>query len=244
MKFDIVTIFPDIFDSYLQESIMARAIKNKLISVKAWNLRDFSEERHRKVDDRPFGGGPGMVLQVAPIYRAIKKINSRKKDKSRVILFSPQGKKLDDKMIKRLLKYDRLVLISGRYEGVDERVAKHIADEKISIGDYVLSGGELPSMVLIEAVSRFIPGVLGKIESLEYERGSFPSYTRPEVFEPEKGKKWRVPKVLTSGDHKKIDAWRAGYDKKNQDTEIAVAAKPPRNEKDKDLTKKEEVKEN
>ncbi len=209
MKFDIITIFPNVFDSYLQESIIARAIKNKLISIKTWDLRDFSVDRHRKVDDRPYGGGPGMVLAVPAIYKAIKKITARKKDKTRIILFSPQGKQLDDKMIKRLLKYDKLVLISGRYEGVDERVAKHIADEKVSIGNYVLSGGELPSLVLMEAVSRFIPGVLGKIESLESERGSFPAYTRPEVFEPSKGKKWRVPKVLVTGDHKKIDEWRA-----------------------------------
>lgn len=212
MKFDIVTIFPEIFDSYLGESIIGRAIKDKLIFVRAWNLRDFSVDRHKKVDDRPYGGGPGMVISVEPVYRAIKKIlRGKKREKTRVILFSPSGKKLDEKIIKRLLKYDRIVMISGRYEGVDERVAKYIADEKISIGDYVLSGGELPALVLVEAVSRFIPGVLGKAESLESVRGSFPAYTRPEVFEPEKGKKWRVPKVLLSGNHKKIEEWRSKY---------------------------------
>lgn len=208
MKFDIITIFPEIFDSYLKESIIGRAIKNKLIAVRAWNLRDFSNSRHKKVDDRPYGGGPGMVIYVEPVYRAIKRILRGRKEKTRIILFSPSGKKLDEKVIKRLLKYDRIVMISGRYEGVDERVAKYIADEKISIGDYVLSGGELPALVLIESVSRFIPGVLGKTESLESVRGSFPAYTRPEIFEPEKGKKWRVPKVLLSGDHKNIDSWR------------------------------------
>lgn len=212
MKFDIVTIFPEIFDSYLGESIIGRAIKDKLIFVRAWNLRDFSVDRHKKVDDRPYGGGPGMVISVEPVHRAVKKIlRGKKREKTRVILFSPSGKKLDEKIIKRLLKYDRIVMISGRYEGVDERVAKYIADEKISIGDYVLSGGELPALVLVEAVSRFIPGVLGKAESLESVRGSFPAYTRPEVFEPEKGKKWRVPKVLLSGNHKKIEEWRSKY---------------------------------
>lgn len=212
MKFDIVTIFPEIFDSYLGESIIGRAIKDKLIFVRAWNLRDFSVDRHKKVDDRPYGGGPGMVISVEPVHRAVKKIlRGKKREKTRVILFSPSGKKLDEKIIKRLLKYDRIVMISGRYEGVDERVAKYIADEKISIGDYVLSGGELPALVLVEAVSRFIPGVLGKAESLESVRGSFPAYTRPEVFEPEKGKKWRVPEVLLSGNHKKIEEWRSKY---------------------------------
>lgn len=207
LKFDIVTIFPDIFDSYLSESIIGRAIKNKLIAVTKWNLRDFSKDKNRRVDDRPYGGGPGMVLQVEPIYGAIKRILRGTKGKTRVILFSPSGKKLDEKMIARFLKYDRIVMICGRYEGVDERVLKVIADEKVSIGDYVLSGGELPAMITIEAVSRFIPGVLGKIESLESERGSFPAYTRPEILEIE-GKKYRVPKVLTEGNHAKIEAWR------------------------------------
>jgi len=212
MKFDIITIFPKILDSYLQESIIGRAIERKIIKVKKWDLRDFSVLRHAKIDDRPYGGGPGMVIQVYPIYKAIRKITSRDKGKIRIILFSPRGKKLNDKMISRLAKYDRLVLISGRYEGVDERVAKYIADESISIGDYVLSGGELPAMVLIEAVSRSIPGVLGKLESLETIKGSYPVYTRPEIFVSREGKKWRVPRVLLEGNHDKIQKWRDKYD--------------------------------
>jgi tRNA (guanine37-N1)-methyltransferase len=207
MKFDIITIFPKIFDSYFGESIIKRAVKNKLISIKVWNLRDFSKERHLKVDDRPYGGGPGMVLQVEPVYRAVRRI-LKGKGKARVILFSPSGKKLDDSVIKRLLKYDRLVLICGRYEGVDERIAEKIADEKISVGDYILAGGEIPAMALLESVSRFIPGVLGKQESLETIKGSYPVYTRPEIFSPEKGKKWRVPKILLGGSHAKITEWR------------------------------------
>ncbi len=215
-RFHLLTIFPQIFDSYLGESLMKRAREKKILSAKVYNLRDFSTERHKKVDDRPFGGGPGMVLQIQPIYDAVRLIESRIKNlesrrKKRVILFSTRGKKLDAKIAKRLSKYDDLVLMCGRYEGVDERVAQHIADEEISIGDYVLSGGELPALVLMEAVSRFVPGFLGKEESLEEINGSFPTYSRPEIFSPKKGKTWSVPKVLLSGDHRKIDEWRGGF---------------------------------
>ncbi len=217
MKFHIVTIFPAMFDSYLGESLFKRAEKNKIVSARAYDLRDFTKERHRKVDDRPFGGGPGMVLQIAPIYAAVnsvlKAINRRppaahRKRKVRTILFSARGKKFDAKTARRLSKYDDLILVCGRYEGVDERVAEHIADEEISIGDYVLSGGELPALVLMESVSRFLPGFLGKEESLEEVNGSFPTYSRPEVFILKKGKHWTVPQVLLSGDHKKIAEWR------------------------------------
>ncbi len=214
MRFDILTIFPGIFDSYLHESLFKRAQKQRLIAVRAWNIRDFTDDRHQKVDDRPFGGGPGMVLKVQPILAATKKITrvSAKKGKAmrtRTILFSTRGKRLDAAMAKRLAKYDQLVLICGRYEGVDERVAEHIADEEVSIGDYVLSGGELAALVLMEAVSRHIPGFLGKEESLEEINGSFPTYTRPEAFAPRKGGKlWKVPGVLLSGNHQEIEAWR------------------------------------
>jgi len=214
MKFDIVTIFPAILDSYLKESIIKRAIAKKIIRVKTWDLRDFSVLRHAKVDDRPYGGGPGMVIQIAPVHKAVKKIISRakNKNKTRVILFSARGKKLDGKMVSRLAKYDQIIMICGRYEGVDERVAKYVADETISIGDYILAGGELPAMVLIEAVSRRIPGVLGKLESLETIKGSYPTYTRPEIFIPKKGEKWPVPKVLLEGSHIKIKKWREKKD--------------------------------
>ena len=231
MTFDILTIFPHAFDSYLNESLVKRALKNKIISVRAHNLRDFLRGKKERVDDRPFGGGLGMVLRVEPILRAVRKLKAqsparpnggrsgRSKLKARVVLFSTRGKKLDAKVAKRLSKYDQLILICGRYEGVDERVAQHIADEEISIGDYVLSGGELPALVLMEAVSRFLPGVLGKYESLEEVKGFYPVYTRPEVFCPsgmrhvtcDKGKKkarWAVPKVLLSGNHKDISEWR------------------------------------
>ncbi|MDP2696462.1 MAG: tRNA (guanosine(37)-N1)-methyltransferase TrmD [bacterium] len=218
MRFDILTIFPNIFDSYFKESILKRAQQKRLIKIVAHNLRDYTTDKHHKVDDRPYGGGPGMVMQIEPIYRAVNKIKARlSRAKVRTILFSTRGKKLDAKMAKRLSKYDRLILICGRYEGVDERVAKYIADEEISIGDYILSGGELPAMALVDAVSRQIPGVLGKRESLEEIKGSYPVYSRPEVFEANskrssqaKKKKLKVPKVLLSGSHKDIEKWRLG----------------------------------
>ncbi len=214
IRFDAITIFPKIFDSYLKESLFKRALANKLIEFKVWNLRDFTQDKHHKVDDRPFGGGPGMVLKIEPIYRAVSFLSEKRKAKSeklkiRVILFSTRGKKLDVKMARRLLSYDQLILICGRYEGVDERVVRYVVDEEISIGDYVLSGGELPALVLVETVARLIPGFLGKYESLEDVKGFYPVYTRPGDFKPEgKIKFLSAPKILLSGDHKKIKAWR------------------------------------
>ena len=209
MQFHLLTIFPEIFDSYLNESLFKRARQKGIVDMRAYDIRDFTNDKHKKVDDRPFGGGPGMVLKVEPLYHAVNAIRAKlKKKKVRTILFSTRGKKLDAKTAKRLSRYDELILICGRYEGVDERVAQHIADEEISIGDFVLSGGELPALVLMESVSRYLPGFLGKEESLEEINGSFPTYTRPEVFTPKKGKRWPVPKVLLSGNHKKIEEWR------------------------------------
>jgi tRNA (guanine37-N1)-methyltransferase len=212
MKFDIITIFPKMLDSYFSESILKRAQIKKLISIKAHNLRDFTLDKHRKVDDTPYGGGPGMVLKADVVDRAVNKImrqsaNKKKKIRSRTILFSLRGKKFDSAVAKRLSKYDQLILICGRYEGVDERVAKYIADEEISIGDFVLSGGELAAGILVDSVSRFIPGVLGKYGSLEEIKGSYQVYTKPEIVKIS-GKKRKVPNVLLSGDHKKIEEWR------------------------------------
>lgn len=218
-RFHILTIFPKIFDSYIEESFLKRARQKGLIVITPHNLRSFTSDKHKKVDDRPFGGGPGMVLKVEPIYKAVAAIARKFRiapRKRRVILFSLRGKKLDAKIAKRLSKYEELILICGRYEGVDERVAAHVADEEISIGDYVLSGGELPALILMESVCRFIPGFLGKEESLEEINGSFPTYTRPEIFIARdtkgkargKAKKWPAPKILLSGNHKKIAAWR------------------------------------
>lgn len=217
MRFEIITIFPEIFGSYFSESILKRAQKAGLIGISVHNLRDFTADKHKTVDDTPYGGGAGMVMKVEPIHRAIKFIKSAKPVKSkaaktRIILFSAKGKKYTQKDARRLAKYNNLILICGRYEGVDERVAKHIADEEISIGDYILTGGEIPTMILVDSISRLIPGVLGNKKSLQEESFSqniqntyleYPQYTKPEVY-----KKWKVPKVLLSGNHKEIENWR------------------------------------
>ena len=224
LKFDIITIFPKIFDSYLKESLMARAQKKRFIKVSVHNLRKWAKDRHKtatpafatrkrcgRVDDRPFGGGLGLVFKIEPLFKAIKAL---KKKGTKVILFTPRGKQFDQKTAYKLAKAKHLIFICGRYEGVDERVAQHLVDEEISIGEYDLMGGELPAMVVIETIARLIPGVLGKPQLLkeritknkgfiEYEQ-----FTRPEVF-----KKWRVPKVLLSGDHKTIAEWRQKHQK-------------------------------
>ena len=211
MRFHIITIFPEMFDSYLKESIIGRAIKDKKIKILFYNPMDFCEPK-RRVDNRPYGGGPGMVLRPELFLRAFSKIKIKNKNKTKIILFSPSGKKFDTAYAKKLVKqkYTDIILISGRYEGIDARVQKILKAEKISIGDYVLTGGELPAMVLIDSISRQIPGILGKYESLEEERvSSSEVYTRPEVLKY-KNKNYKVPKVLLSGNHKKIEEWKKG----------------------------------
>ena len=215
MRFDIITIFPKILESYFQQSLLKKAQDKGLIKSVSYTLRDFTLDKHRKVDDTPYGGGPGMVLKTEPIYKAVQFLKSKvksQKSKVRVILFSLRGKKFDQRAAHRLAKYDQLIFICGRYEGVDERVATDVADEELAIGDFVLSGGELPAAVVIEAVARLIPGMLGKRQSLEELKGSYPVYTKPEVVKlkakGQKSKVLKVPKVLLSGDHKKIDLWR------------------------------------
>lgn len=221
IKFDIITIFPEIFNSYLSESLISRAIKKKLIKVNVRNLRDWTSDKHKTVDDKPFGGGLGMVMKVEPIYRAVSALRRTKnrKQRTKVVLFTPRGKKFNQRMAYQFSKLNQLILICGRYEGVDERVAKHIADIELSIGDYVLMGGELPAMIVIETIARLIPGVLGKPQLLKErvtkEKGfvEYSQYTRPEVFGPKIGTKWRVPKVLLSGNHKEIEEWRKKHRK-------------------------------
>src|SRR3990167_9106466 len=206
IKFDVITIFPGIFDSYLKESLISRAQKKKLIKINIHNLRDFSDDKRGTVDDRPFGGGLGMVLKVEPIFKAVRRLTSYRL-KSKVILFTPRGQQFNQRLAYKLSKEKNIIFICGRYEGVDQRVAEKIADMELSIGDYDLMGGELPAMVCIEAISRLVPGVLGK-EALLKERitksGGFieyAQYTRPEVYKVRKVHKvesWRVPKVLLS----------------------------------------------
>ena len=218
IKFDVITIFPEIFKSYMTESLIARAQVKKLIKINVHNLRDWTKDAHKTVDERPFGGGLGMVLKVEPIYKAVKQIKKKNK-KSKVILFTPRGKKFNQKLASKLSKLDQIIFICGRYEGVDERVAKNIADMEISIGDYDLMGGELPAIVAIETISRLIPGVLGKPALLKErvtKTGGFleyAQYTRPENFSPKKGTNWKVPKVLLSGDHKKVEEWKKQHGK-------------------------------
>lgn len=217
MRFDIISIFPESFYSYLDTSILKKAIEKKIIAVSITNPRDFTTDKHHTVDESPYGGGPGMVLKAEPIWKAVSSVLKKKKidsKKRRIVLFSTRGKKFDQKVARRFSKYEQVILICGRYEGVDERVAEYLADEEISMGDYVLSGGELPALVFLEAVSRHIPGVLGKYESLEEKKGSYPVYTRPEVFEElVKGKKrkMKVPEALLRGNHKLIEEWRKKY---------------------------------
>jgi len=221
INFDVITIFPEMFKSYLDESLIARAQQKKFIKINLHNLRKYTKDRHQTVDDRPFGGGLGMVLKVEPIYKAIKFIKSKvKSKKSKVILFTPRGEKFNQQMANKLSKLDQVIFICGRYEGVDERVAQKIADMEISIGDYDLMGGELPAMVAIETISRLIPGVLGKPQLLKERISKFggfleyAQYTRPEVYKVRKVNKvesWRVPEVLLSGDHKKINEWKKDH---------------------------------
>ncbi len=226
-RFDILTIFPNVCTPYTSESILGRAQKNKLIEIKAHDLREYSKDKHRKVDDKPFGGGPGMVMQVEPFDRALKKIKTKsKKAKTRVIVTSASGKRFTQKDAKRLAKYDQLIFLAGRYEGIDHRVEEHLADEALSIGDFVLTGGELPALVMIDSIARMVPGVLGKAESLEMESHTteglleYPQYTRPEKYkfikkmENGKWKVGKVPDVLLSGDHKKIEEWRSDQTQK------------------------------
>jgi tRNA (guanine37-N1)-methyltransferase len=218
MRIDIISIFPKMFEPVLNESIIKRAQKKGRVKIYIHDLRDYSSDKHRKVDDRPFGGGSGMLMRPESIFKAVEKIKSQshpslslrtsKVTKSQVILLCPQGKRLTQKTAKGLSKYKHLILICGHYEGVDERVRERLVDEEISIGDYVLTGGELPAMVLVDSVVRLLPGVLGDKNSLNFESFEdnlleYPHYTRPARF-----RGMRVPEVLLSGDHKKIEAWR------------------------------------
>ncbi len=204
MRIDILTIFPKMFDAVLNESIVKRAQKKRKVSIYTHDLRDFTSDKHRKVDDRPFGGGSGMVMRVEPIYNCLRKI---RRSGQRVILLCPKGKRFKQETARRLSGYKNLVFICGHYEGIDERV-RELIHEEISIGDYILTGGELPAMVLADAVIRLLPGVLGDKNSLNFEsfEGNlleYPHYTRPADFIGMK-----VPQVLLSGDHEKIARWR------------------------------------
>lgn len=208
MQIDIITLFPGMFDALTEYGITSRAVNNGLLKLACWNPREYTEDRHRTVDDRPYGGGPGMVMKTGPLEKALDDIISQRDEKQKVIYLSPQGQKLDHGLVKELAVLPGMILLAGRYEGIDDRFLTDRVDHEVSIGDFVVSGGELPAMVLIDAVARQLPGVLGNECSAEAD--SFadgildcPHYTRPETY---KGKS--VPAVLLSGDHAAIRRWR------------------------------------
>lgn len=208
MHFAVITLFPEMLDAVMDFGITGRAIDSGLIEIQAWNPRDYAMDNHRTVDDRPYGGGPGMVMMMPPLCAAIRDARNLLAGKTRVIHLTPQGRKLDQAGVKELANIEHLVLICGRYEGIDERVIETEVDEEWSIGDYVLSGGELAAMVMIDAIARTLPGVLGHADSAHEDSFydgilDYPHYTRPEEYE---GK--RVPEMLLSGNHEKIRRWR------------------------------------
>ncbi|OHA18608.1 MAG: tRNA (guanosine(37)-N1)-methyltransferase TrmD [Candidatus Taylorbacteria bacterium RIFCSPHIGHO2_01_FULL_46_22b] len=210
ITFHVITLFPQAFKSYLGESIIARAIREKSIAVKFYNPRDFTPDKWARVDRRPYGGGPGMVLEAPAFVKAIEKaIQNSKNKKTLVLIFSAGGKEFTNMQAKKIAdQKQHVVLVCGRYEGIDTRVKKIFKAQEISVGPYVLTGGELPAMIVVDAVARQIEGVLGNFDSVEERRvSSSEVYTRPEVF-IHKGKKYRVPKILLSGHHAKIDEWK------------------------------------
>jgi tRNA (guanine37-N1)-methyltransferase len=216
MKFDVLTLFPEMFEA-VKQSILGKATEKKLIDINLVNIRDFSKDKHKKVDDTPYGGGAGMVIRPDVVYDAYKSVYEKN---AKVIYLTPQGKTLDQKKVEELSKEKHLILLCGHYEGIDQRIIDKIVDEEISIGDYVLTGGEIPAMVLIDSVSRYVEGVLSqesiKEESFSNDLLEYPQYTRPEVFEGEK-----VPEVLLSGHHENIENWR-----KEQSLKITKQKRP------------------
>ena len=219
---DIITIFPELVEPYLHGAMLGRGEKAGALKLRAHQLRQWTHDRHNKVDDRPFGGGPGMVMKVEPFFEALQSFEvisktgtrTKKSAKTRVILLSAKGTRFTQREAQRLSKYDHLIFLCGRYEGVDERVAEHLIDEELSVGDFVLTGGELGALIVTDAVARLRPGVLGDETSSQDESHSeegvleYPQYTRPEVFSPNKKTAWSVPEILLSGDHAKMKKWR------------------------------------
>ena len=205
MRIDVVTLFPELFVAPLRTSLLGKAVEQGKIDVFVHDLREHGLGRHRSVDDEPYGGGAGMVMRPEPIFAAVEAV---REEASHVVLLSPRGTRFDHSMASRLADLEHLILVCGRYEGVDQRVADHLADEELSIGDYVLAGGEVAALVVIEAVARLVPGVVGNPESLRAESHAaglleYPQYTRPSEF-----RGWKVPEVLVSGDHGAIERWR------------------------------------
>jgi tRNA (guanine37-N1)-methyltransferase len=212
LRVDVLTLFPSLFDGYVNETILKRAIERGLVDIRRWDIRDWAEGKHHQVDDRPFGGGPGMVLMAPPVVAAVEAVQATDPIPGRLIALTPQGRRLDQEWVRELAAERRLTLLCGRYEGFDERILETLQPEQLSIGDYVLSGGEVAAMVVIDAVMRLVPGVLGDAESAVDESFGpaggleYPQYTRPRVF---RGR--AVPEILLSGDHAAIARWRSEH---------------------------------
>ncbi|MCI0462263.1 MAG: tRNA (guanosine(37)-N1)-methyltransferase TrmD [Gemmataceae bacterium] len=210
MRFDVLTLFPDIFQGYLTQSILKLALQAGLVEINLWNLRDWSKDKHHKVDDRPFGGGPGMVIMPEPVFAAVEDLRQKAPDPGLLVMLSPAGERLTQPLVQELAGHKRLILLCGRYEGFDERVRLGLAPREISVGDFVCNGGEVPAMVVIDTVIRYVPGVLGDADSVTEESHStagqveYPQYTRPRVF-----RGMEVPDILLSGNHQAIARWRS-----------------------------------
>jgi len=209
MRFDVLTLFPDLFQGYLSQSILKLAIERGLVAIHLWNIRDWATGKHKSVDDRPFGGGPGMVLMPEPVFAAVEDVQKEDADPGLLVLLTPRGERLTQKVVQELAENRRLVLLCGRYEGFDERIRLGLKPREISIGDFICNGGEVPAMVVIDAVVRYVPGVLGDADSVKEESHSipgrleYPQYTRPRVF-----RDMAVPEILLSGNHEAIAQWR------------------------------------
>jgi len=209
MRFDVLTLFPDLFQGYLSQSILKLALERGLVQINLWNIRDWARGKHKSVDDRPFGGGPGMVIMPEPVFDAVEAIRPQDPDPGLLVLLTPAGERLTQRLVKELAGHQRLILLCGRYEGFDERIRLGLQPREISIGDFVCNGGEVPAMVLIDTVVRYVPGVLGDAESVTEESHSdpgrieYPQYTRPREF-----RGMAVPDVLISGDHEAVARWR------------------------------------
>jgi tRNA (guanine37-N1)-methyltransferase len=209
MRFDVLTLFPEIFQGYLTQSLLKLALDKGLVEIHLWNIRDWAKGKHKSVDDRPFGGGPGMVIMPEPVFDAVDAIRPMAPEPGRLVLLTPAGERLTQALVKRLAEYKRLLLLCGRYEGFDERIRLGLDPMEISIGDFVCNGGEVPAMVVMDAVMRFVPGVLGDPQSVTEESHSetgrieYPQYTRPRVF-----RGMEVPEILLSGNHPEIARWR------------------------------------
>jgi tRNA (guanine37-N1)-methyltransferase len=209
MRFDILTIFPEIFESYLNQSLLKRAIQRGLVDVRLWNFRNWASDKHKSVDDKPFGGGPGMLICCQPVFECAEAVQADAPQPGQLLMLTPQGRRLDQQFVRKLAGYDRLLLLCGRYEGFDERIREGLQPLEVSAGDLVTNGGEVPAMLVIDTVIRLIPGVLGDESSSKYESFSesglleYPQYTRPREF-----REMKVPEILLGGNHQEIERWR------------------------------------